>query len=252
MKDLNKPKLSGPETGYFQANNEVFLSLVVKEINQVDLPTEASFLKTFDFVPFGVAISESITSDFFYANKVLLQGLDVPLLELQEQGLQLFNKRGNKNMQLLWKKLKEFLSNHKQSNHEPFGCIVRYSLQLPDKRMKMMHNINEFFPASGHRLFLHIFLPDPESNFNSNEIYIPCRNFRWKSLRVNQNSQQIKNPLLSNRENEIFEEVIKGKTSQEISEIVGLSIHTVKIHRRNILKKLEVHNSLEALAKLNV
>lgn len=251
MEDLNLTKLSGPETGYFQANDDAFLSLVVKGINQLDFPTEASFLKTFDFLPFGVAISESVTSDFFYANKALLLGLEVPLEGFQQQGLQFFNKSNNKNMPRLWKKLKEVISNHKQTSHEPFGCIIRYGLQLPAKRMNVMHNINEFFPASGQRLFLHIFLPDPEANFEATEIYIPCINFRLKIKDTKSITQKVINPALSARENEIFEEVAKGKTSKDISESFGLSIHTVKYHRKSILKKLEVNNALEALAKMN-
>ena len=252
MNDSNQQKILGPEAVYHQANSEAFSSLVAKDLNQVTLPIDASLLNIFDFLPFGAATSESVTSDFVHANKALLQGLNVPLSEFQKLGLQLFYTQSDKNMKQLWKKLKQLISIHKQSSHEPFGCVHRYSLQLFGKRMKMMHNINEFFPACGRRLFLHIFLPDPEPNFNSTEIYIPRSNCHWKRLHKNQNSYQAQIPLLSNRENEIFEEVAKGKTSKEISELMGLSIHTVKIHRKNILKKLGVNNSVEALAKLIV
>ena len=252
MKDLKQPKLSGPETGYFQANDDAFSSLVVKGINQLDLPREDLFLKTFDFLPFGVATSESLTSNFFYANKALLLGLEVSLEDFQQQGLQLFNKSNNKNIQRLWKKLKELISIHKETSHEPFGCIIRYDLKMPVKSMNVMHNVNEFFPASGQRLFLHTILPDPEANFDAIEIYISHINFRLKIKDTKSKNQKSINPKLSARENEIFEEVVKGKTSKDISKTFGLSIHTVKFHRKSILKKLKVHNALEAIAKLNV
>jgi DNA-binding CsgD family transcriptional regulator len=252
MKDLKKPKLSGTDTGYFQANDDAFSSLVVKGINQLDLPREDSFLKTFDFLPFGVAISESLTSNFFYANKALLLGLEVSLEDFQQQGLQLFNKSNNKNMQRLWKKLKVLISIHKQTSHEPFGCIVRYDLKMSAKRMNVMHNVNEFFPAPGQQLFLHTILPDPEANFDAIEIYISGINFRLKIKDTKSQTQKEINRILSVRESEIFEEVAKGKTSKDISEIFGLSIHTVKFHRKSILKKLKVHNALEAIAKMNV
>ncbi len=256
MEDLNPIKLSGEETGYFQANNDAFLSLVVKGINQTDFPSEDSFLKTFDFLPFGVAISESLTSDFFYANKALLLGLETPLEDFQQQGLQFFIKNNNKNLPRLWKKLKDVIYGYKQMSHEPFGCIIRYGLQMPAKKMNVMHNINEFFPASGKRLFLHTILPDPEANFEATEIYMPSINFRLKIKDTKAITQKVKiqnvvNSALSARENEIFEEVAKGKTSKDISESFGLSIHTVKFHRKSILKKLEVHNALEAIAKMN-
>ncbi len=57
-------------------------------------------------------------------------------------------------------------------------------------------------------------------------------------------------PGLSQREMEIFEEIIQGRTSQQISDKFQLSVHTVKIHRKNILKKLDVKNTVEAIAKM--
>jgi len=54
----------------------------------------------------------------------------------------------------------------------------------------------------------------------------------------NQNSLQI----LSQREKEIVEYLAKGNTSREIAQILNISVYTVRNHRKNILKKLSLHN----------
>jgi DNA-binding CsgD family transcriptional regulator len=242
--------LSGPETGYFQASDSAFLSLVIKGYSDETFPHEESFFKTFDFLPFGAAISESISSDFFYANHALLNRLGVSLTDFQDQGVRLLKRGNGKAVKQLWIKLKLLLTDHKKVSHEPFGCILRYTLKVGNASLNVMHNVNEFMPASGQRLFMHIILPEPEQNFCESEIYIPCRNFRWKRSMKEEESYLNSLPGLSQREMEIFEEIVRGRTSQQISNKFQLSINTVKIHRKNILKKFDVKNTVEAIAKM--
>ncbi|QHV96860.1 response regulator transcription factor [Spirosoma endbachense] len=45
-------------------------------------------------------------------------------------------------------------------------------------------------------------------------------------------------PSLSSRETEIVNLIAEGKTNKEIAEKLFLSIHTIKTHRKNIIKKL--------------
>lgn len=242
--------LSGPETGYFQASDSAFLSLVIKGYSDEVFPHEESFYKTFDFFPFGAAISESLASDFFYANHALLNRLGVSLADFQDQGARLLKSDNGKAVKQLWTKLKSLLTDHKKVSHEPFGCILRYTLKVGESSFNVMHNVNEFIPASGQRLFMHIILPEPEQNFCENEIYIPCRNFRWKRTMKDEGSYVNSLPCLSQRELEIFKEIVQGRTSQQISDKFQLSIHTVKIHRKKILKKFDVKNTVEAIAKM--
>lgn len=54
-------------------------------------------------------------------------------------------------------------------------------------------------------------------------------------------------PQLTNREIEILQLIKQGLLSKEIACILGISIHTVNIHRRNLLQKLGVQNSIEAI-----
>lgn len=61
----------------------------------------------------------------------------------------------------------------------------------------------------------------------------------------------IQEPLfeLSEREKEILGFVQQGLLSKEIAEKLSISVNTVNIHRQNILQKMQVNNSLEAVEK---
>ena len=53
--------------------------------------------------------------------------------------------------------------------------------------------------------------------------------------------------ILSKREKEILQLISKGALSKEIADRLHISIHTVNTHRQNILQKLSVDNSMEAV-----
>ncbi len=50
---------------------------------------------------------------------------------------------------------------------------------------------------------------------------------------------------LTKKEKEIIEYLVKGYTSQDIADAIGLSKHTVDTHRRNMLKKNDCSNTSE-------
>lgn len=62
---------------------------------------------------------------------------------------------------------------------------------------------------------------------------------------------QIENSCLSEREKEVARLLCKGKTSQEIADILFISKHTVDTHRRKILEKLGVHSTAEIIIENN-
>lgn len=53
--------------------------------------------------------------------------------------------------------------------------------------------------------------------------------------------------ILTPREKEILNLIKEGKPSKQIADRLGISIHTVNRHRQNILEKLSVGNSVEAV-----
>ena len=56
-----------------------------------------------------------------------------------------------------------------------------------------------------------------------------------------------KNHILTAREKEILLLIKEGKPSKQIADTLSISIHTVNRHRQNILEKLSVGNSMEAI-----
>lgn len=56
-----------------------------------------------------------------------------------------------------------------------------------------------------------------------------------------------KKHILTDREKEILMLVSEGKPSKQIADVLGISIHTVNRHRQNILERLSVGNSVEAI-----
>ena len=55
----------------------------------------------------------------------------------------------------------------------------------------------------------------------------------------------LKKNNLSYRELEIIQLIVKGMTSETIAENLFISKHTVQSHRKNILRKLNLHNKAE-------
>ena len=56
---------------------------------------------------------------------------------------------------------------------------------------------------------------------------------------------------LSNRELEIAKLVCKEFSTEEIASKLNLSVHTISTHRKNILKKLKLKNTIDLLKTLN-
>lgn len=54
---------------------------------------------------------------------------------------------------------------------------------------------------------------------------------------------------LTDREREVLEQLVEGKTTQRIADDFALSYHTVDMHIRNIYTKLHVHSRSGAVAK---
>lgn len=54
-------------------------------------------------------------------------------------------------------------------------------------------------------------------------------------------------PHLTDREREVLNLVLAGKSNKEIGQILTISPKTVSVHRSNIMSKLNVHNSFELM-----
>jgi DNA-binding NarL/FixJ family response regulator len=61
-------------------------------------------------------------------------------------------------------------------------------------------------------------------------------------------SPDVNSTRLSDREMEIVHHIIQGKSSNEIGNLLFISEETVKTHRKNIFKKLNIHHVTELTA----
>ncbi|MBK7233373.1 MAG: response regulator transcription factor [Saprospiraceae bacterium] len=59
----------------------------------------------------------------------------------------------------------------------------------------------------------------------------------------------IKHELLSEKENQILQELVKGQSYKMIADALHISIDTVRTHIKKIYKKLEVNSATEAIYK---
>jgi DNA-binding CsgD family transcriptional regulator len=53
---------------------------------------------------------------------------------------------------------------------------------------------------------------------------------------------------LSDREIEIIKKIAEGHRSRDIAQMLVISPYTVQTHRRNIMRKLKVHNCTSAVS----
>jgi DNA-binding NarL/FixJ family response regulator len=58
------------------------------------------------------------------------------------------------------------------------------------------------------------------------------------------------NGILTRREEDVLEELVKGNSYKSIADHLFLSVHTVRFHIRSIYEKLHVHSKSEAVAKI--
>ncbi len=57
-------------------------------------------------------------------------------------------------------------------------------------------------------------------------------------------------PLLTNREREVFDLLVKSKTTKEIADLLFISEKTVRNHISNVIQKLGVKGRSQAVVEL--
>ena len=108
--------------------------------------------------------------------------------------------------------------------------------------------------AEAHHAF--VFSDEPLNIFrkafqsvNKGEQFISAKlsKYMMEFLVLKKDPADIFKETLTERENEIAGLIAKALSSKEIAEKLHLSVHTVDTHRRNILKKLELHSAAELI-----
>lgn len=73
----------------------------------------------------------------------------------------------------------------------------------------------------------------------------------YKFLPVTQKFAEVKTEKLTSTGASILKLSANGKTAKEIAEIVGISVNTVKYHKKRIFAQLDVRNTAEAIQWMN-
>ncbi|KWV94103.1 response regulator transcription factor [Erythrobacter sp. AP23] len=84
---------------------------------------------------------------------------------------------------------------------------------------------------------------DPYSKIES----LRCRSLREQGLRHRRQSAVRRLEQLSQREREVLSAVAEGHSNKAIARQLSISPRTIEIHRRNVIAKLEVANSIGAV-----
>jgi DNA-binding NarL/FixJ family response regulator len=80
--------------------------------------------------------------------------------------------------------------------------------------------------------------------------FLPQKKIIVKTVEKNINNDEFSMKFsLTNREKEIISEILKEKSNSEIGEILQISKRTVETHRKNIMLKLDVKNSIGIAVK---
>jgi DNA-binding NarL/FixJ family response regulator len=80
--------------------------------------------------------------------------------------------------------------------------------------------------------------------------FLPQKKIEVQTVEKNINNDEFSIKFsLTNREKEIIAEILKEKSNSEIAEILQISKRTVETHRKNIMLKLNVKNSIGIAVK---
>ncbi|HEU5290784.1 MAG TPA: response regulator transcription factor [Cyclobacteriaceae bacterium] len=130
------------------------------------------------------------------------------------------------------------------------GFDVIKRLRLKNKQLKIvilsMHE-EEAFSNEASTIGANAFLS--KTLDSSTLVDILIRTIHGETFFLPQLPPKENSNLLSDREVEVLRLISKGKTSKEIGIELNISPLTIKAHRRNMIKKLQVNNSTELISK---
>ena len=162
------------------------------------------------------------------------------------------------------------LYEHRGSRHSPFmeatfvkGGPVQYSqvkdrLHWDEQQANFISNLSEcnvndavgspVSPKPGVLVFFVMMFPDVRPAMSWSELRRIHVFFSEFFVRYWELTRQFR-PQISSRERQILMGIMRGKSKTEISEQLGLSVHTVDTYTRRCFEKLEAKNKTEAAIK---
>lgn len=204
--------------------------------------------KLFDKIPCVIYIMEYFSNTLIYINEEIKI-----LTEHQSFSNSTFSTILHPDDKLkldgeLKQKLIKYLENTYQTNLKNIQISRNYRLKKLNN--DYIHCLDQFsiikFDQEEKSLITIGVITDITTLKKDNEVFISIDEFNDDNALIQ--TTTIKETFkISPRETQIIELLFKGLSSEEISQILNISIHTVKIHRQNLLKKLNCKNTSELL-----
>ena len=127
--------------------------------------------------------------------------------------------------------------------HEIKTLIIKYYPRTPQQESSRAAEQTRLLYAALHELYhfekelaLHCDIED--------KIMLPALSKPEQDTSFdNSKSKNENQEELSEREIEVLAHIVKGKSNKEIADILCLSTHTVMSHRKNIVRKLNIHST---------
>lgn len=157
-----------------------------------------------------------------------------------EAGLLLFRKHQPKYciVDLRLPKLRgEVLINLMQTHHAPPRILVLTAAQIEGEYKDLIKQTDRMF-------FIEKMAALPDLNAALSQLFGHSRADSGNFSLIKEESRRARDPdKLTKRELTILGMIGEGNSSLSIAELLGISVHTVRTHRRNLMQKLGIHNA---------
>jgi len=198
----------------------------------------------------GVYLIDYVTGQYLYVNNQMSKLTGIPRDEVQNGGFDILERIIHPVDYLpvleIIKKTGEQIQRLNGEELKSVNFKLFYRIRHANGSYVNVMQLNKLImPIPGEHpidMGMIVTLPDVKSSKVSGHLKSNEREWFFPSGKT---SGRIEN--LSRRELEVLTLVAAGNTSKTIAEKLNLSTQTIKIHRKNILKKLEVKTSLLAI-----
>ena len=215
-----------------------------------DIATE---LQLMEEMQIGVYVIDYTTGKYLYLSKYLKQLLGFSKNDSLEFGIDSFanfvHPDDNTSLFQILTKAAKTLKSLDEQEKSTASFKINYRLKTNKGGYSWVMQMNKII-VNSELLFpidLGFIVPVPDnSNFSEVIGYLKSDQNSW----VLKYKKKINHDLikeLSEREIEVLNLASKGHKTKEIAEMLEISFQTIKIHKRNILKKLDVSSTLEAI-----
>ncbi len=211
-------------------------------------------LQLFDELKIGVYVIDYSNSNYLYVNNALAELVGIEKTQFLNSNIQILESIIHPddylNVLQIIKKAGTHLLNVFKEDWEQISFKVFYRIKLADGKYSWCIQMNKLVQNGENEQLIDfgtvVCLPDNQSVQRVAGYF--TNGTKTKEILPDTNSNDLI-ATLSPRENETLALIAKGLSSKEIGEALNLQIQTVKIYRRNILKKLKVKTSIQAIRK---